>query len=111
MSETNPSARLVLTTAADIDEANRLARTLVDERLVACASLVPSVQSLYRWQGELESATETLLLLKTTSEQLAALEKRLHALHSYATPEFLVVRVEAGSPGYLEWLQASLRKP
>ena len=111
MPEANPSARLVLTTTADIEEANRLARTLVEERLVACASLVPSVQSLYRWQGEVESATETLLLLKTSAELLAALEIRIHALHSYSTPEFLVLRVESGSPGYLEWLQASLRKP
>jgi len=111
MPDPNPSARLVLTTAADTDEANRLARTLVEERLVACASLVPSVQSIYRWEGELESASETLLLLKTSAEQLAALEKRLHALHSYATPEFLVLRVDSGSPGYLEWLQASLHKP
>ena len=111
MPDPNPSTRLVLTTTADTDEANRLARTLVEERLVACASLVPSVQSIYRWEGELESASETLLLLKTSAEQLAALEKRLHVLHSYATPEFLVLRVDSGSPGYLEWLQAGLHKP
>jgi periplasmic divalent cation tolerance protein len=110
MTDNNYAARVVLTTAADIDEANRLARTLVEERLVACATLIPAVRSIYRWQGEVEDSAETLLLLKTGSDQLAALQSRLHALHSYTTPEFLVLRVESGSSGYLEWLQGGLRK-
>ena len=103
--------RLVLTTVATLDEAARLGRALVEERLVACASLIPAVQSIYRWQGAVESASETLLLLKTGTEQLVALEARLHELHSYQTPEFLVLPVEAVSQPYLEWLQASLRLP
>ena len=110
MPDSHPNARVVLTTAADPEEADRLARTLVEERLVACATLIPSVRSIYRWQGEVESATETLLVLKTGTEQLAPLETRLHALHSYKTPEFLVLRVDAGSQGYLDWLQANLGK-
>jgi periplasmic divalent cation tolerance protein len=69
------------------------------------------VQSIYRWEGEVESATETLLLLKTGSEQLAALEARLHELHSYQTPEFLVLEVDAASRPYLEWMRESLRLP
>jgi periplasmic divalent cation tolerance protein len=105
----NSLARVVLTTA-DADEAGRLARTLVEERLAACATLIPSVRSIYRWEGEVEDSTETLVLLKTGADQLAALQARLHALHSYKTPEFLVMPVESGSPGYLEWLQAALRK-
>jgi periplasmic divalent cation tolerance protein len=104
------AARVVLTTAADPDEASRLARTLVDERLAACATLIPSVRSIYRWEGEVEDATETLILLKTGSDQIAALKDRLHALHSYETPEFLVLPVESGSAGYLEWLQSGLRR-
>jgi periplasmic divalent cation tolerance protein len=104
------AARVVLTTAADPDEASRLARTLVDERLAACATLIPSVRSIYRWEGEVEDATETLILLKTGSDQIAALKDRLHALHSYKTPEFLVLPVESGSAGYLEWLQSGLRR-
>ena len=111
MPSPTPPARLVLTTVANPDEAARLGRTLVEEHLAACATLIPSVQSIYRWQGEVESATETLLLIKTGPEQLAALEARLHELHSYQTPEFLVLNVESGSPSYLEWLQASLRRP
>jgi periplasmic divalent cation tolerance protein len=110
MPEASPPARIVLTTTADPEEARRLGRTLVEERLAACATLVPAVESIYHWQGEVESSTETLLLLKTGPEQLAALEARLLALHSYQTPEFLVLRVEAGSQPYLEWLQASLRR-
>ena len=106
-----PPARVVLTTAATPEEANRLARTLVEERLAACATLIPAVQSIYHWQGQVESATETLLLLKTGPDQLAALEARLHQLHSYQTPEFLVLCVEAASQRYLDWLQASLRQP
>ena len=103
--------RLVLTTVATPDEAARLGRTLVNERLAACATLIPAVQSIYRWKGEVESATETLLLLKTGLDQLAALELRLHELHSYETPEFLVLDVDACSQPYLEWLRASLRQP
>jgi periplasmic divalent cation tolerance protein len=110
MSEAHPPARIVLTTAANPEEAGRLARTLVEERLAACATLIPGVESVYRWKGRVESATETMLLIKTGPEQLAALEARLCELHSYETPEFLVLQVEAGSHPYLDWLQGSLRR-
>jgi periplasmic divalent cation tolerance protein len=111
MPDSTPPARLVLTTTASAEEAARLGRTLVEERLAACATLIPAAQSIYRWQGQVESATETLLLLKTGPDQLAALQARLHELHSYQTPEFLVLGVEAASQPYIEWLQASLREP
>jgi periplasmic divalent cation tolerance protein len=110
MPETVPTARVVLTTAADPEEAARLGRTLVEERLAACVTVIPAVQSVYRWRGEVETSSETLLLIKTGPEQLAALEARLHALHSYQTPEFLVLKVESGSQTYLDWLHASLHK-
>jgi periplasmic divalent cation tolerance protein len=109
MKETIPPARIILTTTANPEEAARLGRALVEERLAACATLIPAVQSIYRWQGKVESATETLLLLKTGPDQLTALEVRLHELHSYETPEFLVLTVDAASQPYLDWLQASLR--
>jgi periplasmic divalent cation tolerance protein len=111
MPEPSSPARIVLTTTANLEEAARLGRVLVEERLAACATLIPAVQSIYRWKGEVETATETLLLLKTGPEQLAALEARLLELHSYETPEFLVLGVEAASQPYLDWLQASLRLP
>jgi periplasmic divalent cation tolerance protein len=110
MPEPNPQARLVLTTAADREEAGRLGRAVVEERLAACATLIPGVESIYRWKGEVESAAETMLVIKTGADQLVALEARLRELHSYETPEFLVLRVEAGSHAYLEWLAGSLRR-
>jgi periplasmic divalent cation tolerance protein len=106
-----PPLRLVLTTTGTPEEAEHIGRTLVEEHLAACASLIPAVQSIYRWQGQVECAAETLLLLKTGLEQVAALEIRLHELHSYQTPEFLVLAPEAVSLAYLDWLQSSLRLP
>ena len=110
MPSTTPRARIVLTTADNPKEASQLARTLVEEGLAACATLIPAVQSIYRWEGQIQLATETMVLLKTGPEQLAALEARLLELHSYQTPEFLVLPVEAGSRSYLKWLHASLRR-
>ena len=105
-----PQARIVLTTCSNPDEARRLARTLVEERLAACATLIPAVESIYHWEGNLDSATETMLLLKTEIDKVAAPEIRLHELHSYQTPEFLVLPVESGSSCYLDWLHSSLNK-
>ncbi|HVU45083.1 MAG TPA: divalent-cation tolerance protein CutA [Terracidiphilus sp.] len=110
MPDATPQARIVLTTAATHDEAARLAGALVEERLAACATLIPTVESIYRWEGQVESATETVLLLKTAPDQLAALEARLKELHSYQVPEFLVLNIESGSHAYLDWLFASLKK-
>jgi periplasmic divalent cation tolerance protein len=109
MSDPESTARIVLTTAANPEEARRLGHALVEERLAACATLVPAAESIYRWEGGIETAAETLLILKTTAGQLAALEARLNQLHSYDTPEFLVLPVEGGSANYLAWLSASVR--
>ena len=111
MPEAAPPARIALTTVANLEEAARLARTLVEERLAACVSIIPAVHSIYRWQGQVESSTETLLLIKTGPDQLASLEARLRELHSYEIPEFLVLGIEAGSRLYLDWLESSLRQP
>ena len=109
MLEAASSARIVMTTVASPEDAARLGRTLVEERLAACATLVPAVESIYRWEGQVESSAETLLLLKTAIDRLPALEARLHELHSYQTPEFVVLAIESGSHPYLAWLEASLR--
>ncbi|MGD0739778.1 MAG: divalent-cation tolerance protein CutA [Terracidiphilus sp.] len=111
MLESTSSAHIVMTTVVSPEEAARLGRALVEERLVACATLLPAVHSIYHWKDQIESSSECLLLLKTASDRLAALEARLHELHSYQTPEFLVLAVEAGSHPYLAWLHASLRAP
>lgn len=104
MSESNPQARIVLTTESTLDEANKLGRTLVEERLVACATLLPVVQSIYFWQDQIQSAPETMVVLKTSADKLEALEVRLRQLHTYHVPEFLVLPVEYGSKTYLDWL-------
>ena len=85
-----------------------MGRTLVEERLAACVTLFPAAQSIYRWKDAIETASETLLLLKTEASALPALEARLMTLHSYDTPEFLVIPVEAASHAYLEWLRAGV---
>ena len=111
MLESTSSVRIVMTTVANAEDAARLGRALVEERLAACATLLPAVHSIYHWKDQIESSAECLLLLKTATDRLAALEARLHELHSYETPEFLVLAVDAGSHPYLAWLQASLREP
>jgi periplasmic divalent cation tolerance protein len=111
MPEADSEIRIVLTTAACAEEADQLARALVEDRLAACATIIPGAQSVYRWKGKVETATEILLLLKTTQIHLACLETRLHELHSYETPEFLVLPIECGSRLYLDWLRASLGSP
>ncbi len=87
-----------------------MGRTLVEERLAACATIISGAQSIYRWQGQIDSSAETILLLKTESDRLAALDSRLHELHSYQTPELLVLTVDSGSHDYLAWLHASLHE-
>jgi periplasmic divalent cation tolerance protein len=111
MLESTSSARIVMTTVVSFEEAARLGRALVEERLAACATLLPAVHSIYHWKNQIESSAECLLLLKTAADKLPALEARLHELHSYQTPEFLVLAVEAGSHPYLAWLDASVREP
>jgi periplasmic divalent cation tolerance protein len=108
MLESNPGIRIVLTTTGSREEAARIGRTLVEERLAACATSLPEADSIYHWRGAIETGTETLIMLKTDADRLEALHARLLALHSYETPEFLVLSVEAASHGYHQWLKASL---
>lgn len=95
---------IVLVTAPDLRTARALARKALRGRLVACANLVPRVESHYWWQGKLQSGTEVLLVLKTRKSKLAALEKQILARHPYDTPEFLVLPLAAGNTRYLDWL-------
>jgi periplasmic divalent cation tolerance protein len=95
---------IVLVTAPDSKTARALAKAALSARLIACANLVPKIESHYRWQGKIESSTEVLLILKTQKSKLAALEKLVLAKHPYDTPEFLVLPVSAGTKKYLKWL-------
>jgi periplasmic divalent cation tolerance protein len=101
-----PAALLCISTAPDRATAERIARTLVDERLVACVNLLPGVTSVYRWQGEVETGEEVLMLAKTTGAGLAALTARIAALHPYDVPEVISLDITGGLPAYLEWIAA-----
>ena len=96
---------VVYVTAGSTEEADRLARSLVDERLAACVNRIKSVQSVYRWQGKVEQSEEELLIIKTSRERFAALEKRVRELHSYSVPEVIALPVIDGSSNYLKWLK------
>lgn len=96
--------QLVLTTVGDREAAERLARTLVEERLAACVNVLPAMQSVYRWKGQIESAVEQLLVIKTRTADYAAVESRIRALHPYELPEVIAVPIVAGLPAYLAWL-------
>jgi periplasmic divalent cation tolerance protein len=106
--KTAASCSLVLVTAPDLKVARRLARAALQARLVACANLVPRLESHYWWQGKMESAAEVLLVFKTNKACLAKLEKLILANHPYDTPEFLVLPLRAGTARYLRWLTASV---
>lgn len=95
---------VVFSTFPSPDKAAEITRTLVDARLAACANLVPSVRSIYRWQGQLCDETETLAIIKTTADRLDALTARLTELHPYEVPEVVAIPVAGGHAPYLAWV-------
>ena len=102
--------RVVLVTCASINEARKIARGVVSVRLAACVNIgTAPVESVYRWQGKVETAREFLLVMKTTASKLVALEKEVKKLHSYDVPEFVALEVASGSKEYLRWIEESVR--
>ena len=99
---------IVFTTFADADDAARVVRVLVEERLIGCGNLLPGVRSLYRWEGKVQDQSEVMVLMKTRKQDWTALISRLHELHPYETPECIAVRIAAGAPKYMAWLEAAL---
>ena len=95
----------VVTTVPDVLVSERLATTLVEERLAACANIVPSVTSIYRWEGSVQRDDEVLVVFKTTEDRVAALRDRIVELHPYDVPEVLALRVLDGSEEYLQWVR------
>jgi periplasmic divalent cation tolerance protein len=100
---------VVFMTAANGEEATRLADLLIGAHLAACVQILPEMESVYRWEGKIERQSEILLLAKTTTGKFADLEREVRALHSYDTPEIVAVPIVIGSNPYLEWLAQSLR--
>ena len=98
---------VVLTTWPDADAARAAARTLVEEKLAACANIVPGVESIYRWEGKVETNAEVLMILKTTIARYQMIETRICELHSYELPEIISLRVTDGLPAYLRWVEQS----
>jgi periplasmic divalent cation tolerance protein len=101
--------RIVLVTCATLEEARKIARDVVEKKLAACVNIVThAVESFYSWEGKLEDSSEYLLIMKTSDERVEELQKETLSLHSYDTPEFIVIPVVAGSEDYLKWLGESV---
>lgn len=101
-------AIVVFMTAGAIGEARRIADHLVETRLAACVQILPEIESIYRWNGEVQREKELLILAKTTEEKFVELEKAVRGIHSYETPEIVAVPVSKVSPPYRAWLMESV---
>lgn len=104
--------RIVLVTCRSANEAKRIARAVVDARLAACGNILTApVESIYRWKGKVERASETLLILKTTRRRLTQLQAAVRRLHSYEVPEIIALPVVEGLVAYLKWIADSTSRP
>ena len=100
---------LALSTFPDRETAKRIANDLVTEKFVACANVLPGVESIYRWQGKLETGNETLVLFKLSDDRQVAFQEKLQSLHPYDVPEIIFVPVASGLPEYLRWVAENCR--
>ncbi|WP_446808073.1 divalent-cation tolerance protein CutA [Methylomonas sp. 2BW1-5-20] len=100
--------QLILCTCPDAEVADKLAGTLITQKLAACVNILPGVRSVYEWQGEVEISQEQLLLIKSHQDRYAAIEATLQSLHPYQLPEIIAVAIENGSPDYLKWINSCL---
>jgi periplasmic divalent cation tolerance protein len=96
---------LILVTAGSETEAETIAKTLVEERLVACVNIISPIRSLYRWEEKVADEREWLLIIKTPASHFSVVEARVKALHSYQVPEVIAVPIQAGSEAYLRWIR------
>jgi periplasmic divalent cation tolerance protein len=100
---------IVITTTPSKIEAEKIAKTLLEERLIACANIIGPVQSLFWWQGKIDEAQEHLILMKTIKDLFSKLSGKVKALHSYQVPEIIAMPIVEGFKPYLEWLESSLK--
>src|SRR2546421_11583550 len=106
--ETQPSDPIVvLMTAASVEEATKIAEVLIQSKLAACVQVLPEMQSIYLWKGEVERAREVLMIAKTTSAKFGELQSQVRAINSYETPEIIALPIVALSEDYLKWLTSS----
>ena len=101
--------RLVLTTCASLEEARQIAQALVEKRLAACVNIVPQMESIYRWKGEVETSTESMLVIKTTQGAFERVRDAVRELHSYEVPECIEIAISSGSVAYLNWIGESVK--
>ena len=101
--------KIVLTTTGSREEAQRLARALIDAREAACVNIMGPIESVYRWKGEVETASEWLLIIKTTTQALAKVQGKIRLLSSYDLPECIEISVEGGTAEYLAWIGEEVR--
>ncbi len=96
--------RFVYMTMADPEQARRIGRALVEERLAACVNIIPAMQSIYRWQGAIQEDGETVLIAKTTAALVERLAARVCALHTYSVPCVVALPIDGGNPAFLRWI-------
>jgi periplasmic divalent cation tolerance protein len=99
---------VVFSTAASAEEAEKIARSLVEARLAACVNVIPEIRSFYRWQGKTEESAEWLLVIKSSRERFDALRAAVEKLHSYDVPELIALPVVEGARNYLNWMDGEL---
>lgn len=99
---------LVYITTSEISESKKIAKILLEENLVACTNIIPHINSLYLWKGEIEEEDESLLIAKTKSDKIDKVIKRVEEIHSYDTPCILQFEVKRGSENYLKWMEDEL---
>lgn len=103
------ATRMLLCTCGDAHEAKSLAHSLVAEKLAACVNIIPAVQSVYEWQGQLQEDNEVLLIIKTSKLKVDSLKHAIKQRHSYDSPELISIEIDDGLPDYLNWLEAQTK--
>lgn len=103
------SCCVVFITASNFKESEKISKMLVSEKLAACCNIVPKVSSRYWWKGKIETASESLLIVKTKKSSLSQLIKRVKSIHSYTVPEIIALPIPKGNPDYLNWIEESIR--
>lgn len=103
------AAIIVLTTAGSRDEARKIAQSLVESRLAACVNIIPKIESIYRWEDNVQSSDEFLLMVKTISSNFEAVKEAIRKLHSYDLPECIALEISDAEDGYLKWLTDSVQ--
>ena len=104
----NETILIVFCTVQGDKEAQRIARTLLKKKLAACCNIVPNIQSVYYWEGDIKDSAEALLIIKTTQKLYEQLEKEIKMMHSYSVPEIIGSKVETGSAAYIDWIIESV---